>query len=155
MSGGFLIRASLKAARLKFLDMSNKFSVLASVPENIIYEVPSRSEHFHIPITLQGRNRSKEVMAMLDSDASILFINKQFIEKHRVKTQKLTQPIEVYNIDETPNQAGLITEVAVLNLKVGEHKKKAVFTITNIGPEDIIIEIDWLRNHNPSIDWYK
>lgn len=92
---------------------------------------------------------------MLDSGVSILFINKRFIEKHRVKTQKLTQPIEVYNIDETPNQAGLITDVAVLNLEVGEHKEKAVFTITDIRPEDIIIEIDWLQNHNPSIDWYK
>lgn len=40
-------------------------------------------------------------------------------------------------------------------MEVGEHKEKAVFTVTDIGPEDVIIGIDWLRNHNPSIDWYE
>lgn len=72
---------------------------------------------------------------MLDSGASTLFINKHFVEKYRVKTRKLTKPIEVYNIDGTLNQAGLITDVAVLNLEVRDHKEKAVFTITDIGPE--------------------
>lgn len=120
-----------------------------------IYETPSRSEHFHIPITLRGRNRFQEVTAMLDSGASTLFLNKRFVDKHKVTTRKLAKPIEVFNIDGTPNKAGMITEVAVLHLEVGEHKKKAVFTVTDIGLEDVIIGIDWLRNHNPSIDWYE
>ena len=79
---------------------------------------------------------------MVDSGASTLFLNKKFVEKHKVRTRKLAQPIEVFNIDGTPNQAGLITDVAVLQLEVGEHKEKAVFTVTDIGPENVIIGID-------------
>lgn len=158
MPGGFLIRTSLKAVRLKFLKTSNRFSVLASnvmyTPE-CIYETPSSSEHFHIPIMLQGRNRFQEVTGMLDSGASTLFLNKLFVNKHKVTTQKLAKPIKVFNINGTLNKAGMITEVAVLNLEAGEHKEKAVFTVMDIGPENIIIGIDWLRNHNPNINWYK
>ncbi|OSX56530.1 hypothetical protein POSPLADRAFT_1062676 [Postia placenta MAD-698-R-SB12] len=28
-----------------------------------------------------------------------------------------------------------------------------VFTVTDIGPEDVIIGLDWLCKHNPEIDW--
>lgn len=156
-----MIRASLQAARLRSVETSNRFSVLASLPTNVIYappsiyEVPTKSEHFHIPITLGGRHKSKEVTAMIDSGASTLFINKKFIEKHGVKTQKLKQPIAVYNIDGTPNRAGFITEMAVLTMTVGEHKEKSVFTVTDIGPENVIIGIDWLQYHNPNIDWFE
>lgn len=92
---------------------------------------------------------------MLDSGASTLFLNKHFVDKHKVTTRKLAKPIEVFNIDGTPNKVGMITEVAVLNLEDGEYKEKAVFTVTDIEPENVIIGINWLRNHNPSIDWYK
>lgn len=152
-----MIRASLKAAQLRSVPTSNRFSVLASLPTNVIYapssiqEVPTNSEHFHVPITLGGRHKSKEVTAMIDSGASTLFINKKFVEKYNVKTQKLKQP----NIDGTPNRAGFITEMAVLTTAVGEHKEKSVFTVTDIGPEDVIIGIDWLRYHNPNIDWFE
>ena len=40
-------------------------------------------------------------------------------------------------------------------MKIGDHEEKTVFTVTDIGPEDVIIGIDWLRHHNPSIDWYE
>ena len=58
----------------------------------------------------------------------------------------------MYNIDGTPNRNGSINEVAVLNMKIGEHVERTVFTVTDIGPENVIIGIDWLRYHNPSID---
>lgn len=92
---------------------------------------------------------------MIDSGASTLFINKRFVEEHNVTTRKLKDSIPVYNIDGTPNQAGHITHVAVLGMRIGEHNEQAVFTVTDIGPEDVIIGIDWLRKHNPSIDWYE
>ena len=32
-------------------------------------------------------------------------------------------------------------------------EKQVIFTVTDIGPENLIIGIDWLRKHNPEIDW--
>ena len=49
---------------------------------------------------------------------------------------------------------GDITHVAELGLQIGEHvEKQAIFTVADIGPEDLIIGIDWLRKHNLEIDW--
>lgn len=92
---------------------------------------------------------------MVDSGASTLFINKRFVRDNHVLTRKLKQPIQVYNIDGTLNKSGAIEEVAILNMKLGDHEERTIFTVTDIGPEDVIIGIDWLRYHNPTIDWYE
>lgn len=59
----------------------------------------------------------------------------------------------MFNIDGTENKEGSITHVAVLDMVVGTHVEKVVFTVTDIGPEDVIIGLDWLRKHNPEVDW--
>ncbi|KAF9800263.1 hypothetical protein IEO21_10402 [Rhodonia placenta] len=41
----------------------------------------------------------------------------------------------------------------MLQMQIGDHVKKTVFTVTDLGPEDVIIGLDWLREHNPEIDW--
>lgn len=146
--GGFLIRTSLKTVRLKFLEMSNRFSVLTSnvmYTPDCIYETPSRSEHFHISIMLQGRNRFQEVMAMLDSGASTLFLNKRFVNKHKVTTRKLAKPIKVVNIDIPSIRREWLQKLWFSTWKVGEHKEKAVFTVTDLEPEDVIVGIDWYK----------
>jgi hypothetical protein len=63
-------------------------------------------------------------------------------------------PHPVRNIDGTSNVAGPISCFAELGLKIGDHKEeKAVFIVTDLGSDDVIIGIDWLRYHNPEIDW--
>ena len=148
-----MIRAVIRAAQARAprIPCNNKFSVLA---DNVL-ETGSESEHFHVPITISGVRRSKEVTAMIDSGASTLFINKRFVNENKVRTRRLKQPIPVYNIDGTLNRSGSIEEVAVLNMKLGDHEERTIFTVTDIGPEDVIIGIDWLRYHNPTINWYE
>jgi len=34
-----------------------------------------------------------------------------------------------------------------------DHEEKAAFMVTDIGTDDVVIGIDWLRYHNPEIDW--
>ena len=59
----------------------------------------------------------------------------------------------MYNIDGTLNRDGTISEVAILGLQIGDHVEKVIFTVTDIGSEDVIVGLDWLRKHNPEIDW--
>jgi len=33
------------------------------------------------------------------------------------------------------------------------HKEQIIFLVTDIGNHDILLETDWLRAHNPNIDW--
>ena len=51
---------------------------------------------------------TQQVQALLDSGATGLFMDVMFVEKHQLTTCPLTQPIPVYNIDGTPNEAGSI-----------------------------------------------
>ncbi|KAF9798763.1 hypothetical protein IEO21_10671 [Rhodonia placenta] len=90
---------------------------------------------------------------MVDSGDTMKFINKQFITEHKVQTRKLKEPIPLYNIDGTLNKDGSISKVAVLQMQIGEHIEKTVFTVTDIGSKDVIVRLDWLREHNPEIDW--
>ena len=90
---------------------------------------------------------------MVDSGATATFIHRKFIEKNSVRTRKLRNPIPLFNIDGTQNREGSITDVAVLDLVIGSHSERIVLVVTDIGPEDLIIGIDWMRRYNPEIDW--
>jgi hypothetical protein len=56
-------------------------------------------------------------------------------------------------VDGTPNEAGSITEVIEMMLQYREHSEKAVFAVTGIGKQDVILGLTWLRGHDPEVDW--
>ena len=41
----------------------------------------------------------------------------------------------------------------MLDMAVRDHREKVVFVMMDIGKEDVIIGLDWLREHNPEVDW--
>ena len=67
--------------------------------------------------------------------------------------EPLEQPIMLYNIDGSLNEAGSITHKVRLFLKVGQDEEKFDFFVTSLGPEKIILGLPWLRHRNPMIDW--
>ena len=90
---------------------------------------------------------------MVDSGATTKFLNRRFMKDNKVTTRKLKKPIPLYNIDGSENRDGTVSEVAVLDMTIGTHRESVVFIVTDIGEEDVIIGLDWLREHNPDIDW--
>jgi hypothetical protein len=115
--------------------------------------IRTKSDHFYIPITLKGRNKKANIKVLVDCGASMLFLSERFVKEKQVWTKNLTNKIPVRNIDGTSNVAGPITHYAELDLKIEDHKEKAVFMVTDLGSDDVTIGIDWLRYHNPEIDW--
>ena len=106
-----------------------------------------------VPVQLRGERRSAKVLAMIDSGASSIFIHRRFIERHRVRTDKLVRPIPLVNADDSANKIGAITEQARLQLIMAEHEEDITASVAEIGPYDLIIGVNWLRHHNPEIDW--
>ena len=106
-----------------------------------------------VPVQLRGERRSAKVLAMIDSGASSIFIHRRFIERHRVRTDKLVRPIPLVNADDSANKIGAITEQARLRLIMAEHEEDITASVAEIGPYDLIIGVNWLRHHNPEIDW--
>jgi len=90
---------------------------------------------------------------MIDSGATVLFLSHHFVEKHQLEKRKLDSEIIIQNIDGTLNREGTITHYIRLKLKAGESLEEREFLVTDIGPEDVIIGLSWLREHNPHVNW--
>ena len=95
----------------------------------------------------------QQVQALLDSRATGLFIDTAFVKQHQLTTQLLTQSISVYNIDGTLNEASSIWCVTECILCYCSYAEWAVFAVTSLGKQDVILGYTWLRLHNPDIDW--
>ena len=93
------------------------------------------------------------VRALLDSGATGLFIDREYVKSNRLPTRKLSHPIPVYNVDGSPNEAGSISEVVELLLRYDGHSERALFAVTGLGKQKMILGYTWLRDHNPDVDW--
>jgi hypothetical protein len=49
--------------------------------------------------------------ALLDCRATGLFVDSNFIKVKNLMMRKLSRPVNVYNVDGTPNEAGKVLEV--------------------------------------------
>ncbi|SJL03606.1 uncharacterized protein ARMOST_06963 [Armillaria ostoyae] len=62
-------------------------------------------------------------------------------------------PIAVYNADSTCNKAGDITKFVEFRMTIGSHSKRIDFAVTNLGTKDLYLGHNWLKHHNPVINW--
>jgi hypothetical protein len=63
-------------------------------------------------------------------------------------------PIYPRNVDGTPNKNGAIHHAAILQMEMGDdHKEWVLFLVTDTGNHDILLGTDWLKVHNPNINW--
>jgi hypothetical protein len=90
---------------------------------------------------------------MIDSEATPLFVSKRFMQHHHIICSLLLNTIALHNIDGSKNKAGLLTHFAHLTLTIGSWTEPTNFLITDLGPEDIILGLPWLKKVNPTIDW--
>jgi hypothetical protein len=91
--------------------------------------------------------------ALLDCGATGLFIDGNFVKMKNLTMKRLSQPVKIYNVDGTPNKAGKILEVWKTVLQYCDHSKCAIFTVTCLGKQNIILRLNWLREHNTEVDW--
>ncbi|KNZ74070.1 hypothetical protein J132_08241 [Termitomyces sp. J132] len=75
--------------------------VMASAPS-------AHSLHLDMEIETTDTQQTCRVMALLDSRATGLFLDLEFIKHYGLTMQPLPKPIPVYNIDGTPNKAVLL-----------------------------------------------
>ena len=66
---------------------------------------------------------------------------------------KLEHPQKIWNIDNTENEAGMITHYLDLDVKTKGIHKEMCFLITNIGKEDILLGYPWLTTYQPRFQW--
>ena len=60
-----------------------------------------------LPIKISGESldqKTVETKALLDTGAGGKLINQNFVQNQKIKTKNLEHPIEVFNVDGTPNK---------------------------------------------------
>ena len=83
------------------------------------------------------------------------YIDYSLIKKLGIKTRRIPMSITVYNVDHTENKAGKIEAEVELTFSTFGRTMKAVFLVTALGQQGIILGLPWLEAENPDIDWKK
>jgi hypothetical protein len=91
--------------------------------------------------------------ALIDCGATGCFIDIKWAKLNNVPTCPLTKPIPVYNVDGTANDTGAITDIADVILRYENHSEHTQLAVTHLGKQSLILGYNWLRNHNPEINW--
>ena len=108
---------------------------------------------FKLPVTLWVYGTKVQAEALVDSGATTNFIDKSFVERNHLVTNKLAISYIVNNTDGTPNAAGQIKEYVCAYLEIGTHKTTHYLFVTQLGDKDMMIGYSYLYKHNPEIDW--
>ena len=95
------------------------------------------------------------VKALLDCRATRSLIDRDFVHLKGMNTQTLSHNIPVFNVDGSPNEAGQISEVVDIVLRYKTHSERMLLAISGLGKQSLILGYDWLKDHNPKIDWEK
>ena len=109
-----------------------------------------------LPIHLKTMDTMDEASteAMVDTGATGDFIDQDFVNQAKLPTRKLSQPVPVYNVDGTPNEAGSIREVVDAIMVYNGHSERILLAVTCLGKQSMILGISWLNKHNPEIDFH-
>ncbi|SJL18406.1 uncharacterized protein ARMOST_21995 [Armillaria ostoyae] len=105
------------------------------------------------PRYLRRRQSILATRGLVDSGCTSSAINRAFVQKHRLDTVKTAIPIIVYNADGSRNKDGDITEYVEVRLTIGNHEERIDLAVTNLGAKDLYLGHDWLKRHNPVINW--
>jgi predicted aspartyl protease len=91
--------------------------------------------------------------ALIDCGATGCFIDIEWAKLNNIPTRPLTNPIPVYNVDSTANDAGMITDITDVVLRYDNHSERTQLAVTRLGKQSMILGYNWLRNHNLEINW--
>jgi len=95
------------------------------------------------------------VEALLDCGATGSLIDRDFIRLKGMNTQTLSHNIPIFNVNGSPNKAGHISEVVDVVLWYKTHSERMLLAVSGLGKQSLILGYNWLKDHNPKIDWEK
>lgn len=98
-------------------------------------------------------NNSLSSYAMVDSGATSLFIDFDFLSKNHLEPQKKKRPEILKVVDGRESLGGAITHEIELKFSLGDHSECAVFQVTKLSDYPIILGKAWLDRHDPAINW--
>jgi hypothetical protein len=80
----------------------------------------------------------------------------QFVRRHHIGTRRKKEPFPLMAIDGKPvlYNAGMVTqETDELPLRMGHHREKLQFDITEAPGCDVVLGLPWLKESNAMVNW--
>jgi len=110
-----------------------------------------------LPVEIGTTDTSElhSVKALLDCGATGSFINRDFVCLKGMNTWTLSCNIPVFNIDGSSNEAEQISEVVDVVLWYKTYSERILLAVSGLRKQNLILSYDWLKDHNPKIDWEK
>jgi hypothetical protein len=106
-----------------------------------------------VPISVRTSYSKADLRCLVDSGATDNFIHPRFLRRMKLGTRKLTNPKRLYNVDDTTNRAGQVTDYVDLDVRTNNIHKEMRFLVSDIGREDAILGYPWLATFEPHFSW--
>ena len=125
------------------------------LPKRYTVAATPGANSLHLPLEIRSTESALKlsVDGLVDCGATSEFIDSEYVSEVGLPVRRLAQPIPVYNVDGTPNEAGAIREVADIVLDYRGHSERVQLAVTRLGKQKLILGYSWLRKHNPEINW--
>jgi hypothetical protein len=106
-----------------------------------VAEIKKNTMNINILISGESLELKKEVetTALLNTGAGGKFIDQNFVWNQKIETKKLKYPIEVFNVDGTPNKWGTIMKYTWLDLTINRQTRTHNLLVTGLGKQKIIL----------------
>jgi len=123
----------------------------------LISALDARGTFLLLPVEIGTTDTSElhSVEALLDCRATESLIDRDFVRLKGINTRTLSHNIPVFNVDGSPNEARQISEVVDVALRYKTHSERMLLAVSRLGKQNLILGYDWLKNHNPKINWEK
>jgi len=123
----------------------------------LISALDVRETSLLLPVEIGTTDMSElhSVKALLDCGATRSLIDRDFVRSKGMNTQTLSHNIPIFNVDSSPNEAGQISEVVDVVLYYKTHSERMLLAVSGLEKQSLILGYDWLKDHNPRIDWEK
>lgn len=110
-------------------------------------------DHFFVPVTLNFPNiKPIKTFALLDSGATTSCISDKFAIRHNLPRARKDNPVPIVAVDDRPIASGFITQDIITSLQVKGHQECIRLAVVSVH-YPVILGLDWLQRHNPSVDW--
>ena len=120
---------------------------------NLVIKAERRRNVLRLPGYIEVGGKVVEVKSLLDTGANVIIISNKLVERYHLPTVKLPRALTFRNADDSINKKGNVTHRVEGHLRIKGYKLPTRWYVAELGHDDIILGMPWIRRYNPQIDW--